>query len=551
MKVIIIGSVAAGTSTAAKIRRNDEQAEIVVYDKGSYISYSVCGIPYYIGTEMEIEALIPRDEEWFKDRYQIEIKTEYEVIEVNYDDKEVVVKDLQSGDEKKEKFDKLVFATGARPALPPIKGIDKQNVFSVRDINDALNIKEYIIENKPKKATIVGSGFIGMEILENLLERNIEVEVIEMLPQIVRKLDREMAFKIEKYLESKGMKLYLSDKVTALHGEEAAKKVELESGQELETDLVIMATGIKPNTELAEDIGVKLGPTGAIKINQRMETNLADIYAVGDCAESFSLLTKEPLYQPLGSVANKMGRIAGDQITGGNLEFKGTLGTGIFKVLELSVGHTGLTAEAALEAGYQIEEAYIIKPNQPKYYPGGDLLWIKAIADKDSNRLLGVQIIGEAGVDKRIDVFATAITYGAKVEQLFHLDLAYAPPFATTKDPVLYTGMILNNALNSKRKLITPAEVKAKIKKAADELLIIDVRAAKQYQRDHLPGAINIPLAELRDRVDDLDKNKTVVTYCNKGTSGNAAQNILLNHGFEKVYNLAGGHQNYLLQKSL
>lgn len=339
------------------------------------------------------------------------------------------------------------------------------------------------------------------------------------------------------------MEVYLNDAVQELDGDEYAKKAILRRGAVLETDMVIVATGIRPNVELAQKAGIELGITGAIKVNNRMETSIKDIYACGDCAESYSLITGKPIYRPLGSTANKMGRIAGDSLTGGDLEFRGILGTGIFKIFDATVAQTGLTEKEALQEGYEVSVCHNIKPDKPEYFHGVEML-IKAAADRNSGKLLGVQIIGKAGVDKRIDIFATAITFGAKVQDLFYLDLAYAPPFSTTKDPVMYTGMILTNDIERNRRLITAEELEKKLVNG-ENVNIIDARVQKQYQQDHVEGATNIPHEVLREAAEELDKEKLTVTYCNKGVTGNAAQNILINKGFKQVYNLSGGHKNF------
>lgn len=393
--------------------------------------------------------------------------------------------------------------------------------------------------NQTKKATIIGAGFIGLEMAEQLTERGLDVTIIQQLDQVMPQLDSDMAFEVEEELRK--------NDVTLLLGEEAShiskEAVTIKSGKVVESDLVILATGVKPNTKLPEDIGIELGNTGAIKVNKKMQTNLPDIYAVGDVVESFSIINEKPIYRPLGSTANKMGRIAGDVITGGSLEHRGILGTGILRVFDLAVGYTGLTEAKARIEGYEIDVLHNIKPAKAEYL-GGKEIMIKAIADRKTSRILGVQIVGSEGVDKRLDVFVTAVSFEAKAEDLFHLDLAYAPPFSTTKDPVTYTGMALQNAIDQKNKLITPKEL-ASWNEDDDPLQIIDVRSPKQYKISHVDGAVNIPLAELRSQTEKLDPNLTTVVYCNKGVSGNAAQNILLNKGFKDVANLSGGNKNY------
>ncbi|MBP7902534.1 MAG: FAD-dependent oxidoreductase, partial [Spirochaetes bacterium] len=543
MKIIIIGAVAAGTSAAAKARRNDETNEIKIYEKDSHISYSACGTPYYIGGSIEsIDSLTPRDAAFFKSKYNVDVFIRHEVLSINPQTKTISVKNLNGGNTFIENFDKLIIATGAESIIPPIDGIDKTNVFSLRNISSAEKIKNYIDENNIKSALIVGSGFIGMELAENFSLKGIETTIVEMKDHLSPKMDSDVSAYIEDYISKKGIKFYTNDSVTEFCGGQNAEYAGLKSGKKINAGIFIIAAGVRPNISLASNAGIKTGITGAIKVNRKMQTNFEDIYACGDCAESYSVITGKPAYHPLGSTANKTGRIAGDQASGGQLEFRGILGTGIFKLFDMTVAQTGLTETEARAEGFDCEAVHNIKPDKPEY-SGGKEMMIKAIADRKTQRIIGVQIAGYEGVDKRIDVFATAITFGAKVTDLFHLDLAYAPHYSTTKDPVMYTGMILDNAMNNKRRLITPAELKEAA--STENVQIIDARISSQYEKAHVDGADNIPHGKLRECCSSLDKNKLTVTYCNKGVTGNAAQNILINKGFKDVRNLSGGHKNY------
>lgn len=538
MRIVVIGAVAAGTSAAAKARRNDDQAEIIIYERDKDISYSGCGLPYYIGGEIEdIEELTPRDAGFFKKKYDIEVKTEHEVVEIYPDQKSVLVKEIATGKLFGDTYDKLVIATGATPFVPSLQGIDHEHVFFLRNVQNAVAIRNFIEENKPKHAVIAGTGFIGFEVLENLMQLNIETTIIEVANKITPNLDLDMAIFLENTLIKKGVKMIKSQSIRQID----ENQVILSSGDLLKADMVIMATGVRPNTALATSMGIELGKTGAIKVDLQMKTNLKDIYACGDCIETFSAITEKPVYRPLGSTANKTGRIAGDALTGGKLKYRGNLSTGIFKLFDLTIASTGLSEKEALDEGYDIEISHNIKPDKPSYFHGEEMV-IKSIADRKSQRLLGVQIIGTTGVDKRIDVFATLITYKATVDELFHLDLAYAPPFSTTKDPVHYTGMILDNAINNGRPIITANEVR----NTESELQIVDARSAEDYAtKGHVEGAVSMPHAKLREALINLDPEKPTVTYCNKGVTGNAAQNILINKGFKKVFNLSGGHKFY------
>lgn len=535
MKIVVVGAVAAGTSVIAKARRNSEEVEIVAYTSGSDISYSGCGIPYYIGEDyIKRGNLTPRDAKWFESRFNMKLNINHKVLSVNPDLKKIEVLNEITGEIFEDSYDKLVVTTGARPRKIDF---DNENIFYIRDVETGDRLKKFIHETSPKKALIVGSGYIGLEMVENLVQRGIEVTVIEMSSSIGR-VDSEISIYLEKYLAKKGVKLILNDKINNIS--EDGKIVSTENGETLEVDFIVAAVGVLPNVEFLKSSGIQLGKSGAIKVNNHLETSLKDIYAAGDCATTYSLLTGEETYVPLGSTANKMGRILGDRLTGGNLEFKGILGTSIFKIFDMAFASTGLDEKEALEKGYSIEIIHNIKPNQTEYLETSREMVIKAIADRKNGKLLGVQMLGENGVDKRIDVFATLLTFGATVDQLFHLDLAYAPPFSTTKDPVNYTGMILDNAINGKNKIVTPKELDEK----RDEFLVIDVRSRSQYEAAHIEDAINIPLETLREKIKELDKNKKIAVHCNKGVTGNMGQNILLNSGFD-AYNISGGYSNY------
>ncbi len=540
MRIVIIGAVAAGTSAAAKARRNDEGAQIVIYEKDSYISYSGCGMPYYIGGHIQSAAeLTPRDPKFFKNKYNVDIHTLHEVVSIHPAQKALEIRDLTTGETFADHYDKLIIATGARAAVPPIKGSDGPHVFTLRNINDMNRIKAYIGTHSPASAAIIGTGFIGLEVCENLKGLGMEITMLEKLPQVTPGLDSDMAVYVEEHIKKNG--------VTVMTGVSAAEITEngvmLIDGREIKADMVLLSTGVKPNSELAQNAGIALGTSGAIRVNTKMQTNFPDIYACGDCAEQFHAVTGNPVYHPLGSTANKTGRIAGDSVTGGSLEFRGILGTGIFKVFDMAVAQTGLSQREAIKQGYDVAVCHNIKPDKPEYMGGKEMV-IKGIADKATGRLLGVQIAGFHGVDKRIDVFVKAITLKAKVEDLFHLDLAYAPPFSTTKDPVMYTGMILDNAIHGGRPLITAQELDS-LMQSGERYELIDARVIAQYEKDHIETARSIPHEKLRDEARELDKEVITVTYCNKGVTGNAVQNILLGRGFKKVFNLSGGQKQY------
>jgi NADPH-dependent 2,4-dienoyl-CoA reductase/sulfur reductase-like enzyme/rhodanese-related sulfurtransferase len=543
MRIVIVGSVAAGTSVGAKARRNTEDAQIVIYERDSDISYSGCGLPYFVGGEVEVmNALTPRDPAWFAKRYNIDIRTGHEVTAVDPAARTVQVTDLATGESFTDSWDALVLATGVSPIVPELPGVDSAGVFTVRTPADARRIREHLEATGTASAVVVGAGFIGLEMAEQLVGRGIATTVVERLAQVMPPLDADMAYRVAESLRGNGVGLRLGTSVAAIEGDPVTELV-LDTGERIAAGVVILGVGVRPNVRLAVAAGVRLGGSGAIAVDEQMATNVPGVWAVGDVAESFSLITGQPVWHPLGSTANKMGRIAGDAITGGALTHRGILGTGIFRAFDLTVAQTGLTERSAGEAGFDVEVLHNIKPDRPPYLGGKDMV-IKAIADRASGRLLGAEIVGPGGVDKRIDVLATAITFGAKAADLFHLDLAYAPPFATTKDPVLYTGMVLDNALRGSAPLITPAELDRR-RGIGEEFQIVDVRSAKDFDKSHVPGAIHLPLGSLRGRVGELDPAVPTVTYCNGGVSGNAGQNILQCLGFTWVANLSGGNKNY------
>ena len=545
MKTIIVGGVAAGTSVAAKLRRNSEEEEIVLYEKGEYISYSTCGMPYFLGhEEISRTDLTPRDPEWFRKRFAMHIQTRHEVLSIDRENKHIEVHNLTSGERWKEGYDRLVLATGSFAVHPKIEGIQKSHVHVLKHMEDAVGLDSYIRQHQVQTAVIIGSGFIGLEILENLIKRGIQCQLIEAQNHLLPALDADMSIWLEDYLKEKKISFSVQEMVSEIDD----KQIRCRSGYTADADLVIVAAGVAPETRLAREAGIEIGSTGAIKVDDQMQTSVPDILAVGDCAESWSIASGQPLYRPMGSTANKTGRIAGDVLgsSPASLRFEGVLGTGILKFFDLEVGFTGLSHRYAKKAGYDCELIHVIKENQSSYLSEARQMVIKALADRKTGKLLGVQIIGQKGVDKRLDVFVTAMTFGATVKDLFKLDLCYAPPFSTTKDPVMYTGMILTNAIYHNRRIILPEDLIGR----EEEYTIIDVRSASDFAKSHIPTAVNIPLAELRSKIDWLKKSdKPLVTHCNKGTTGNAAQNVLLNSGFSEVYNISGGYKNYSMTR--
>ena len=435
MRIVIIGAVAAGTSAATEIRRNNKTAEIIIYEKDRFISYAGCGMPFYISNEVrDFSSIVPRDAKFFKEKNNIDIYTEYEVLFVNPDNKTLTVKNLLSGVEFIDSYDKLVISTGAYSAKPDLKGSERENVFLLRNINDMNDIKNFVETTKPKSAVIVGSGFIGLEMCESFKFLGMDVTIVAR-SKIAKGIDNDMSIYIEEHLRSKGVNVYTNTKTVEIndHG------VVIGDGSTIKADIVLLATGVKPNVALAKDMGVELGVTGAIKVDKNMRTNIQDVYSCGDCIEMFSTINGNPIYRPLGSTANKTGTIAGSNITGVEDEFAGVLGTSIFRVFDITVGMTGLSEEEAIKTGYDVVVSIDKKLNKPEYM-GGRPIIIKAVAQKETGRLLGAQLIGYEGVDRRLDVMATAITFKASAEDLMHLDLAYSPPYSLPRDPLYYTG---------------------------------------------------------------------------------------------------------------
>ncbi len=544
-RIVIIGAVAAGTSAAAKARRNDEAAEITLYDRDAHISYSGCGLPYYIGGSVPtMEELVPRDAAFFKSKYNVDVRIRHEVLSVDPEARTLSVKNLSTGDMFTDRYDTLVLATGAVPVVPPISGARLDHVFVLRNPTHALAIRRHIVEKKPASAVVIGSGFIGMEMVENLVHAGLAVTLVEKLPDVCPFVDPDLSPYILEELVKNGVTVRTGLSAREIRGSTRETRVAetiLEDGTSVPADLVILAVGARPETALARAMGVATGTSGAIAVDEHMRTNLPDVYACGDCAENRSIVDGRRFYRPLGSTANKTGRIAGDVITGGPLTHRGVAGTGIFRVFDLTVAATGLNEREARGTGRDVVVSHNIKPDKPVYFHGREMV-VKTMADRADGTILGAQIVGYEGVDKRIDVLVTAMTAGLKAADLFHLDLAYAPPFSTTKDPIHYTGMILENAIGRGRGILTAGQLAEAVEGA---YTVIDTRIGSQFDAGHVPGAVNLPQEAVRDALDGMDREKPVVTYCNKGVTGNAVQNILLNRGFKRVFNLSGGFTQF------
>jgi len=543
MKVVIVGGVAGGASAAARLRRLDEDAEIILFEKGEYISYANCGLPYYIGEVIkEREKLVVQTPEAMSKRFNIDIRTLSEVTKINPDEKTVVVHDIKNDRTYTESYDKLILSPGAEPIKPPMPGIDGKNIFTLRTIPDTYRIKDFVDNNKPKKAVVVGGGFIGLEVAENLKEAGLDVTIVELADHVMAPLDYEMAAIVHQRLKDKGVNLILKDGVKEFHHKEGITTVALNSGNTLITDMVVLGIGVRPDTKLAKDAGLAIGERGGIKVNEYMQTSNPDIYAVGDAIEVKDYINGSNTLIPLAGPANKQGRIAADNICGRKSKYDGTQGTSVAKIFDLTVAATGNNETILKRAGIDYEKVIIHPNSHASYYPDALPMTIKLIFRKDDGKILGAQIVGFDGVDKRIDVIATAIRSNMTVYDLEELELAYAPPYSSAKDPVNMAGFVASNILKGDISVFHWDEVKdIDLSKS----LILDVRTDLEYQLGNINGSINIPVDELRENLHKIPKDKDLYVYCQVGLRGYIACRILMQNGFKSVKNLSGGYKIY------
>lgn len=538
MKTLIIGGVAGGATAAARLRRLDEKAEIIVLERGEFVSFANCGLPYYIGGVItEKSALTLQTPQSFKTRFNVEVRTFNEAVNIDPSAKTVTVKNLLNGETYEETYDDLVVSPGAAPIKPNIEGIESENVFTLRNIPDTFRIKRFMEENSPKTAVVVGGGYIGIEMAENLAEAGLKVSVVELSDHLIASLDGDMAADLHRYLRSKGIDLYLSNGVTAIRGD----RVVLQKG-ECQADMVLLSVGVRPETELARKCGISLNDRGSIIVNRRMQTNIPHIYAVGDAVEAEDFITKKPSFIPLAGPANKQGRIAADNIAGYPTEYTGTQGSAVLKVFDMTVATTGLNEKNARLAGIDYDKTYIFSAPHATYYPGGTNMSIKVLWDKNTHKLLGAQIVGFDGVDKRLDVFATAIRLGASVTDLTTLELCYAPPFGSAKDPVNMIGFVAENIISGKQKQFFWHDVDSLPRDGS--VYLLDTRTPAEYARSNIEGFVNIPLDSLRQRIDEIPTDKPVYVHCHSGHRSYIACRILSAHGID-CYNLAGGWRLY------
>jgi NADPH-dependent 2,4-dienoyl-CoA reductase/sulfur reductase-like enzyme/rhodanese-related sulfurtransferase len=538
-KIIITGGVAGGATAAARIRRLDENAEIILFERGEYISFANCGLPYYIGgTIQKRDNLLVTTAESFNMRYRIDIRPFSEVTAIDRDKKEVEVKETKTGKIYRESYDKLILSPGAAPLKPPIEGIDDERVFNLRNIPDTDRIKQYVDTRSPKSAVIVGGGFIGLEMAENLALRGIKIFIVEMLDQVMAPLDLDMSRLVHNHLIKKGAELELSNGVKRFIPKPDVISVETTNGRIIDCDMVIFSAGIRPENQLAVNAGLATGPRGGIQVNDIMQSNDPDIFAVGDAIETRDFITGSPVMMALAGPANKQGRIAADNVSGRRTLFKGTLGTAVAKVYDLTVASTGKNEKSLKAAGIPYKKSYTTSGSHAGYYPGAEMMTIKLLFSPSDGAILGTQIVGGKGVDKRVDVIATAIKGRMTVFDLEELELAYAPPYSSAKDPVNIAGFVAANILKGDMEVVYPEDIQ---NLDSEKETLVDLRTPVELKMfGTIPGSLQIPVDDLRNRLGELDKNKTIIVYCAVGLRGYIAYRILVQNGF-KAKNLSGG----------
>ena len=543
MNYLIIGGVAGGATVAARLRRMDEKANIILFERGKYVSYANCGLPYYIGdTINNREKLFVQTAKGFTDRFRIDIRTEQEVTAIRPDKKEVEIKNLSTGETYTETYDKLVLSPGAEPLRPSIEGIGSKKIFTLRNVPDTDTIKNYVNTENPKRAIVVGGGFIGLEMAENLHDLGIQVDVVEMANQVMAPLDFSMAAIVHRQLTDKGVGLHLEDGVSRFEEKDGGVTVHLRSGKQIATDMVLLSIGVRPETKLAKDAGLAIGERGGIAVNDYMQTSDADIYALGDAVEVRHLVTGQPALIPLAGPANKQGRIVADNIVFGNKKkYPGSIGTSIAKVFDLTVAAAGANAKLLQRNNIPYISSYTHGASHAGYYPGAVPLSIKILFAPENGKLLGAQIVGFNGVDKRIEMLAQVIQRGGTVHDLAELEHAYAPPYSSAKDPVNMAGFVAENILNKKSQIIQWRE----LAELPADTIRIDVRTHDEYKLGTIPGFINIPVDELREHLDELPKEKPIVVTCAVGLRGYLAYRILVQNGFKHVRNLSGGYKTW------
>ena len=543
MKTVIVGGVAGGATAAARIRRLDEHAEILVFERSGFISYANCGLPYYIGGIIEDKrSLTLQTPESFYKRFRVNMKVHHEVTAIHPENKTVTVKDLESGEVFDESYDKLLLSPGAKPIVPPLGNISKGNVFVLRTVEDTLAIREYAEKNKPRSAVIAGGGFIGIEVAENLRELGMDVSIIQSGSQLLAPLDYDMASFIHSEMRNKGVNLLFNRRVEGIEEVDGKTVVKLKGCGAVSADLVILAIGVSPETTLAKDAGLALGIKGSIVVNDRMETSIPDIYAVGDAVQIKNFVTDTDAVISLAGPANKQGRIAADNICGRDSRYTGGQGSSVIKIFDMTAASTGINEKTAQALGICTDKVILSPMSHAGYYPGGQSMTMKVLFEKGTYRLLGAQIVGFDGVDKRIDVLATAIRAKMKAYELAELDLAYAPPYSSAKDPVNMAGYIIENIKNGVVKQWYYEDIECL--QRDENITLLDTRTPREYSSGHVDGFVNIPVDELRERIGELDRNKPVYVICQSGLRSYIATRILAGNGFD-CYNFAGGFRFY------
>jgi NADPH-dependent 2,4-dienoyl-CoA reductase/sulfur reductase-like enzyme/rhodanese-related sulfurtransferase len=539
-RVLIVGGVAGGASAAARLRRLDETSEIVLFDRGPHVSFANCGLPYYVGNVISDERkLLVASREMFRDRFNIDVRSEHEALRIDRAAKTIRVKDLRSGEERDERYDALVLSPGASPIRPDAPGIDLPGVFVVRTIPDSRRIRGWLSEKNCKEAVVVGGGFIGLEMAENLVHRGLSVTVVEKLPQVMPPLDAEMAAPLATHLRGKGVKLRLGEGLAAIEREGERLAVVTDRGQRIATDLVVLSIGVRPEAQLAQAAGLVIGRRGGIVVDDRMRTSDPDIYAVGDAIEVRDVVIGQEVILPLAGPANRQGRIAAEAIAGRATHFRGVQGTAIVGILGLTAGTTGASEKGLRRAGVSDYGVVYLHPgHHAGYYPGAHPIHLKLIFSRGDGRILGAQAVGEQGVDKRLDVIATMIQMRGSVHDLAEAELCYAPQYGSAKDPVNVAGMMAGNALRGDMPLADWGAL------GSTKAYLLDVREPEEFAKGHLEGATNLPLSQLRKREAEVPRDRQVWVYCAAGQRAYFAQRLLRQRGVDAL-NLSGGYTTW------
>ena len=542
MKVVIIGGVAGGATAAARIRRLDEDAEIIIFERSGYISYANCGLPYYIGGVIKNkEDLTLQTPEGFYRRFRIKAKVGHEVTDIDVRNKTVSVTDLKTGASFTESYDKLILSPGAKPILPDFY-TENERAFTLRTVEDALKIRAFIEREQPKTAVVIGGGFIGLEMAESLTELGVKTTIVQRDNHLLPTVDCDMASFVHASFRYRGVQMILNSSTEKMSVTGGKVLLEISDGKQISADMVVLAVGVTPENALAKRAGLELGLKGAIKVNGKMETSVPDVYAVGDAVQVKHFVTERDAVISLAGPANKQGRIAADNICGLNSEYRGSQGSSVIKLFDMTVATTGINEQQAQASGYEYEKVILTQNSHAGYYPNASAMTLKLIFEKESLKILGAQIVGYDGVDKRIDVIATAIRARLRADELKDLDLAYAPPYSSAKDPVNMAGFVAENIKNGVVKQFYYEDISSL--REREDVILLDTRTAFEYARGCADGFINIPLDDLRERVGELDKSKKIYVMCQSGLRSYLATRILMQNGFD-AYNFAGGFRLY------